>query len=81
MEKVAEAKVLIAENVCDKCGKGRMRPHGFGELLSYPPQQPHVCENCGHVENYAVVYPYHRLVPVEPLREPTGEEIPTAERL
>lgn len=75
MEKVAEAKTLIVENVCDKCGKGKMRPHGNSVLSTYPPQYPHICKNCGHMESYSVTYPYHRLVPVEPLREPVEKEI------
>lgn len=75
MEKVAEAKVLIVENVCDKCGNGLMKSHKNIAFTVYPPQYPHVCENCGHTENYPFSYPYHKLVPIEALREPVGNEI------
>lgn len=75
MEKVANARVVIVENICDKCGNGKMKPHGNSVLATYPPQYPHVCENCGHMENYPFTYPYHRIVPTEALREPVGKEI------
>ena len=72
MEMVAEAKTLVVDMVCDKCGKGRMVPHGNITLTSYPEQYPHKCENCGYTANYDVRYPYHKLVPVGPLRAESG---------
>lgn len=75
MERVAEAKTLIVENVCDKCGKGKMRPNENYILATYPSQYPHTCENCGHTETYPVMYPYHKLVPIESLREPVENEV------
>lgn len=75
MEKVANARVVIVEMICDKCGKGKMRTHGNTVLYTYPPQYPHICESCGNTENYPFTYPYHRIVSIEPLREPTGVEI------
>lgn len=75
MEKVANARVIVVENVCDKCGKGTMKLHGNTVLLTHPAQYPHICENCGHTENYPFTYPYHRIVPTEALREAVGKEI------
>lgn len=34
---------------CDEC-KGFMIPNGIC-LASNPPQYPHVCDNCGNVQN------------------------------
>lgn len=69
MERVAEAKTLIVEMICDKCSKGKMIPYGNAVLSTYPAQYPHKCENCGYMNNYPMRYPYHRLVPIEPLRK------------
>lgn len=72
MEMVAEAKVLIVEMVCDKCKQGVMVAYnGFSSLQYYP----HKCDKCGHKESYTCRYPYHKLVPIEPLREPAENEI------
>lgn len=74
MEMVAEAKTIIVEMICDKCERGKMIP--TEEMLcSYPPQYPHECEKCGHKTNYPFRYPFHKLIPIEPLREPIGDEI------
>ena len=75
MEMVAEAKTLIVEMVCDVCGVGKMVPSGGGILCSNPPMFPHICNKCGNSSNYKVRYPYHKLVPIEVLREPVGREI------
>jgi hypothetical protein len=75
MEMVAEAKTLIVEMVCDKCGEGKMIPSGGEILCSNPPLFPHICNKCGNEENYKIRYPFHRLVPIEVLREPVGREI------
>lgn len=69
MEMVAEVKTLIVHMMCDKCGKGKMMPHGSIILTAYPEQYLHKCENCGYEENYHMRYPYHKLVPIEPLRK------------
>ena len=74
-ELVAEAKTLIVHMKCEKCGKGIMERFGNTELATYPPQYPHKCNNCGNVENYTTTYPYHKLVPIEFLREPTEDEL------
>ena len=74
MERVAEAKALIVEMICDECKEGKMAPDGI-MLFSDPPQYPHKCEKCGYKTNYLFRYPFHRLVPIEPLREPTENEI------
>jgi len=74
MEKVAEVKVLTVEMVCDKCGKGLMKPYGNNVFATYPPQYPHECNNCGHIESYPFQYPYRKLVPLEPLRKPSKRE-------
>lgn len=75
MEMVADAKTLIVHMICDKCGKGKMIPHGNIVLTTYPEQYPHQCDNCGYMDNYPMRYPYHKLVPIETLREMVeGEE-------
>lgn len=74
MEMVAESKLLIVHMVCDKCKKGKMMPIGM-ELMSYPPQYPHKCDNCGHAVNYSISYPYQKLVPIEALRESKEDEV------
>ncbi len=74
MEMVAEVKTIIVEMVCDKCGEGKMLPSGNVMLSSNPMLYPHRCNKCGYEENYKVQYPFHKLVPIENLREPTGRE-------
>lgn len=73
-EMVAEAKTIIVHMVCDKCGKGLMKPNMQLALTVSPLMYPHKCDNCGDVQNYPVCYPYKKLVPIEPLREPTENE-------
>ena len=49
-------KTYKVRMICDKCGKGYMRP--LGEVLTtFPLQYPHRCSACGHVENYTDTYP------------------------
>lgn len=43
--------------LCPKCNSGNMRPRGGIVLMTSPPQYPHECENCGHVETFYQVYP------------------------
>ena len=74
-ERVAEVKTLTVEMICDKCGNGRMIRNGNIMLCSNPPQYPHKCNSCGYEENYPFTYPYQKLVPLEPLREPVDNEI------
>lgn len=73
MEMVAEAKILVVHQVCEKCGEGIMQydPKNQGLFQEYP----HKCDKCGHSEDYPARYPYQRIVPIEALREPTGNEI------
>lgn len=74
MEMVAEAKVLIVNQACDKCGEGIMKYDAESAQvcrIGYP----HKCNKCGYLENFPVKYPYQRIVPIEVLREPVGREI------
>lgn len=73
-EMVAEVKTLTVHMICDKCGNGLMSRYGNIILTAYPPQYPHKCNNCGYEENYPIMYPYNRLVPIEQLRHPTEDE-------
>lgn len=73
MQLVQEIKTLLVHMQCDKCGNGTMEPHGAA-ILTAPPQYPHKCTNCGHIENYNRVYPYHKHIPIELPRKPTGSE-------
>ena len=73
-EMVAESKVLQVFMICDKCGKGEMRPTGK-VLMSNPPQYPHKCVVCGNTENLLHQYPYQRLVAIEEPREAVGNEV------
>lgn len=73
MEMVAEAKILVVYQVCDKCGEG---------IMEYDKNSAqsndwiaHRCVKCGHVERFPFEYPYQRIVPIEVLREPVGREI------
>lgn len=46
---------------CDKCEIGIMERNGNIILTSEPPLYPHKCNNCGHEEAYAVIYPYQNI--------------------
>lgn len=74
MEMVAESKMLMVYQVCDKCREGVMT-YDFGSDKAWNAEFPHKCNKCGHTENYPVRYPYQKLVPIEILREPTEQEI------
>lgn len=74
MEKVAEAKAIIVKMICDKCKDGIMEYNPKRQEL-FQVNYPHICEKCGYEENYPFRYPFHKLVPIEPLREPTENEI------
>lgn len=74
MEMVAEAKILIVNQTCDKCGEGIME-YDIEIAQMCHIGYPHKCDKCGYVEDYSVRYPYQRIVPIEVLREPVGKEI------
>lgn len=74
MEMVAEAKVLIVYQVCEKCSEGLMERNGSPIFATNPPQYPHKCDKCGYRKSYPISYPYQKLVPIEPPREMVGRE-------
>lgn len=74
MEMVSEAKVLIVNQVCDKCGEGIMEYDAESAQMNHI-GYPHKCDKCGWKSNYQVRYPCKRIVPIEVLREPVGREI------
>ena len=43
--------------LCPKCGEGIMRPEGRVVLLTSPPQYPHKCDKCGHIQSFFECYP------------------------
>ena len=58
--------------VCDECGKGEMIYCG-GLLLTFPPQYPHQCNQCGSSASFERVYPFlgleaakHEITPMQP---------------
>ena len=73
-EMIAESKVLQVFMICDKCGKGEMRPTG-NVLMSDPPQYPHKCVVCGNIKSFPYHYPYQRIVAIEEAREAVGNEV------
>ena len=54
MIKSKEVKTFLEKLYCDECQE-EMKPTGR-ELLSYPPQYPHICFN-GHETNLLSIYP------------------------
>lgn len=42
--------------VCDRCGDGQYHPTGVA-YLSFPPQYPHICDNCGDKRLFGETYP------------------------
>lgn len=74
MEMVAEAKVLIVNQACDKCGEGIMKYDAESAQVCHI-GYPHKCDKCGWKNSYQVRHPYQRIVPIEVLREPVGREI------
>ena len=77
-EMVAESKILQVFMICDKCGKGEMRPVGK-MIMEDPPLFPHKCVVCGNIETFPYRYPCQRIVPIEKAREPVGNEVITDE--
>lgn len=75
MEVVAEVKTLLTHRKCSNCGEGLMERVGDTVYPTSPPIYPHKCNNCGSESGYTVEYPYIRYVPIEPYREPVGNEI------
>lgn len=62
MEVEREVETVLVKMKCDKCGKGFMEKSGETVLMTYPPQFPHKCNNCEHMENYTKQYPYIKYV-------------------
>lgn len=76
MEKCAESKLVVIKQTCDKCKLGEMLPDTTSPVLtSYPPQYPHICNNCGAKEYYPQVYPYQVAIRCEEYRDFTDEEL------
>ncbi len=66
MEVQAEAKVVLVAMKCDHCANGYMEhDEVVNALMTYPPKYSHRCSNCGHVETYTHLYPYHKVVQTE----------------
>lgn len=74
MEMVAEAKMLIVHQACDNCGEGIME-YDSESIQMCRNGYPHKCDTCGYIEDYPIKYPYQRIVPIEALRKPQGNEI------
>lgn len=74
MEMVSEAKVLIVNQTCDKCGEGIMEYNAESAQVCHI-GSPHKCNKCGYVKGYPTIYPHQRIVPIEILCEPIGREI------
>lgn len=74
MEMAAEAKVLIVNQVCDKCDEGIME-YDRESIRVCHVGTTHKCNKCGYVKGYPTMYPYQRIVPIEVMRKPVGKEI------
>lgn len=48
---------------CDKCKAGRYAFSGI-VLTSYPPQYPHVCDECDDKKTFNVKYPYIKYIEI-----------------
>lgn len=59
-EKKVKCDVYIVKMICDKCGKGEMI-ESDDSILTYPPQFPHMCNNCGYTATYRCRYPHTKL--------------------
>lgn len=57
-EVTAEAKTFVVQMQCDKCKAGFMEPVDGIYYPTNPPKYPHACNNCGHMANYRIRYPY-----------------------
>lgn len=88
-EKVCDCKVLIVSRSCDKCNNGIMYPTEKPTRYYDPKIKKmlgswestckiifeHKCNNCGEIQYFQIQYPYQRFVPIEPLRDPIGNEV------
>lgn len=55
-----EVKVLQNKAYCE-CGGEFEYGNEDGvsiALMTYPPQYPHICNKCGKIENFFVIYPF-----------------------
>lgn len=52
-----EVKTFTVRYKCDICNKGYLESTGVA-LLSYPPQYPHDCSNCGKGKVFKHKYPF-----------------------
>lgn len=77
-EMACDCKVLIVSMTCDKCKNGFMEPTGI-VLTSYPAKYQHMCNKCGHMQNFYKNYPYQKLVSVEQFRELREDEVDSAD--
>lgn len=75
-EKVCESKTLLVQQVCPRCNDGIMRysHKSYDSINSIKVSYVHICDYCGNLEHYDTYYPIQRLIPIEPLREPTEFE-------
>lgn len=55
-QRITEAKILIVEELCPKCGTGTMKTIGI-MTPSNPPTYSHRCDNCNHMETFEDTYP------------------------
>lgn len=74
MEMVAQAKLLLVYQKCEKCNDGIMEYDREVALMKHLGYY-HKCNKCGYVKSYYIRYPYQRIVPIEVPREPVGREI------
>lgn len=58
-EQEAEVRTFVVRAMCEQCNGGEMEPT-ITVLISHPPQYPHKCNFCGHVENLRDSYPLTR---------------------
>ena len=72
---VAEVKTIIVHKRCDWCGGLMEYQSNVPALTSYPMLYAHICNNCGLKSEYRHIYPYYTQIPIEELRDPTGDEI------
>lgn len=74
-ELVCECKVLTVHCACEKCDIGKMIYTQETDILAvYPPSYLHRCDFCGNEKRLEKIYPHQRYVPLEPPREPMGDE-------
>ena len=56
LEVKMEVKQYIVDAVCTECKDGLMKPTGIS-YHGWPVFYPHICNNCGHKDEFNVVYP------------------------